>query len=272
MAYRRPVIDKKQESVFRQEAANWIVELERQHPLAGLPKHAPSILLNPSGHKMCVAVLCVAAAAAAAAVALAGWLASGSLPPPRRPAPGHVGTPHHALTVPFNLHLPATTRYKLVLGLSSLAMRLRLEGDSYKFADVDTHPRFPLAAPKDAVQARRRAHATRVHCARLAKRLVAHVRRAVTTQHVWRSYAAEIAMEWRKVDRARAKVAQERGAQPADILSEQSQALRSARVQLIREVAPPLPPTTHTCPRHQGCCCRRRRGLRQRCPVRSVET
>ena len=48
----RPILDKKQESVFRKAAGDWITRLGETDPEINLPRNAASILLSPGGHKM----------------------------------------------------------------------------------------------------------------------------------------------------------------------------------------------------------------------------
>eukprot|EP00051_Salpingoeca_urceolata_P015537 m.201847 g.201847 ORF g.201847 m.201847 type:complete len:890 (+) comp18430_c0_seq3:189-2858(+) len=46
-----PVMERKQETQFRQNAGAWLLQLAEQHPDAGITKLAPSVLMSPGGHK-----------------------------------------------------------------------------------------------------------------------------------------------------------------------------------------------------------------------------
>eukprot|EP00729_Bicosta_minor_P012855 gene12855-12607_t len=172
-----PAIDRAQETQFRKGCTTWIAQLDRENPLAGLPKHAPSILLNPSGHKM----------------------------------------------------------YALVLKLSCLVIRKLLgRDDNAPFSDVASEPRFDLRPPSGREGARIRRKAVKIHAARLAKRFVGHAGHAVQVQHKWRTFAAELAQTWRRVNRARRAVAEEREQFPPNITSETAETVRASRIEIAR--------------------------------------
>lgn len=164
-----PVVHQKQEVAFRKAAGKWIGELrDTTASAAGLPRHAPAILLNPSGLKVYHLVLKLTN------IVLENRISRLSA--------------EHGVVARNILSYDAVTKTSNVMPDDDASI-----SSSGKHADDHAKP--------TTAECRLRMKAMELHMARLSQRFVSHSCHAVSQQRVWRSYAIQLTRMWRQGDK-----------------------------------------------------------------------